>query len=273
MRLGTRLLTPPVSEPITLARARAWLTLDIEGFSGSTLLDVELESMIRGARQWIEHETDRTIGLQRFVATQDSFYSLAGNFEQSLPGNYQLPIQGYDRFRGGAWQLGIELPKGPIRSILEIRYLSPTGEDLVVDPSTYRLTIVEPQRVVLRAQAAWPLASIEPESVRIYYFAGYDVQNSSTTIGDGYATNWADGYAEATVGYVDDYANDYTEPVVISLAPAGPYTLGEDLVAAMRLLIGHFWRNREASVQLLRQLELPLGVRSLLAPNRASVGI
>ena len=107
MTLGVNLVTPPAFEPVSLARARAWLTSDVDGFAGSTLLDPELESMIRASRQWVERETDRTIGLQHLVAFQDGFYGMGNLQTATLQGNYQLPIYGFER---NYWQLGIELP-------------------------------------------------------------------------------------------------------------------------------------------------------------------
>lgn len=271
MTLGVNLVTPPAFEPVSLARARAWLTIDVDGFAGSTLLDPELESMIRASRQWVERETDRTIGLQHLVAFQDGFYGMGNLQAATLQGNYQLPIYGFER---NYWQLGIELPRGPIRSIEQIRYLTVDGGDSAVDPAIYRLTQVNPQRVMLRAGKSWPIASLEPESVRIYYTAGYDVILPLVTVGGAYAAAYADGYADDPEGYANDYVDQYVGAgTVTTAAPATDWALGEDLVVCMRLLIGHYWRNREASVESLRFLETPFGVRALIAPNRASVGI
>lgn len=88
--------------------------------------------------------------------------------------------------------------------------------------------------LVLQYGQSWPAAGYGHDSVRITYTAGM-----------GYPTDGA-----LPVDKVD-----------------------QDVLTAMRLLIGHFWFNRNAIVEGHIVEELPLGVKALLAPNRASIGV
>jgi len=210
-------ITAPIVEPFTLAQARTFLRLDLPGFPGDTSQDPLIASWIRAGRQWIERSIDRSIGEQTLMVTLDSF----------------TPARCVAESRAL-----VELPLGPVRSIVSIEYIAPgeTAPDvfLSVPPSAYHLTAAAPQRVVLRSGAAWPSARGEFEAVRIKYVAGYAVG--------------------------DDVSGE---------------KVGDDLLAAMRLLLGHFWLNRQAITpsSTAAAQELPLGVQALLWPNRASVGI
>jgi uncharacterized phiE125 gp8 family phage protein len=50
-------------------------------------------------------------------------------------------------------------------------------------------------------------------------------------------------------------------------------TLPKTIQAAMLLMVGHLYENREASVLVTNAMELPLGVRALLDPYRESLGV
>jgi hypothetical protein len=126
------------------------------------------------------------------------------------------------------------LPTSPVRSIDEITYRLDGGSYNVLADSVYRLT--NDGQLVLNSGMAWPIAGSSFDSVRIKYTAG--------------------------MGYPTD-------------SDVGVEKIDEDVIVAMRLLIGHFWFNRSAVVQALGggMQELPMGVKALLWPNRASVGI
>lgn len=51
---------------------------------------------------------------------------------------------------------------------------------------------------------------------------------------------------------------------------SGPQTVPQPLLQAMRLLVGHFYENREASVIGTSAVALPFAVDALLAPYRTS---
>ena len=254
-----RVIVPPADEPISLAQARRFLRIDVPGYGGDIAQDQDIVSWVRAARQWIEKQIDKSIGLQTLMIAGESFDDLGGR-----PYGY-----GYGARR-------ILLPRGPVLAIQSVDYLTADGFDFSVDPGDYRLTLMAPQSVFLRTGKAWPAAVCEPESVRIIYRAGYDFPLTMML-----AEVYADGYADAYTGdiaaaapqmsgdpelYADGYADNYTAGG-ISNEP-----LPADLVSAMRLIVGHLYRHRTASVEQAMQ-ELPLGVLSLLWANRASVGV
>lgn len=218
--MSPRRISGPTSEPFTLAQARAFLRLDLPGFPGDTSQDTLISSWITAARQMIELATDTTIGAQTLEIVLDSF----------APDPYWIG--------SSAMRPLIELPRGPVRSITSIEYVAADQADptvyATVPVGTYFLTVNWPQRVALRAGAAWPSVSAQGESVRIRYLAGFAV-------------------GADTAGQM----------------------VGDDLIAAMRLLLGHFWLNRAATTTATSaaQAELPLGVQSIIWPNRASIGL
>ena len=254
-------ITPPASEVFSLADARAFLRIDVAGFpSDDHTQDSFILDLIQGVREWVELETDHAIGIQTMLTASMSFYQLGENVNAGYLGyGFESDLFGYRGRYGPA--LGIELPHGPIRSIDSIKYLTYDGQDLTVDPTSYRITQLHPQRVTLKNGFMWPSgASLEPESVRITYVGGYApvVLAGMTTV-------------EA---YADNYADDYSGSAV-ALPPSAPdpYPLPGNLMSAMRLLIGHLYINRSATVMTLKAEDLPLGVRALIWPSRASIGI
>jgi uncharacterized phiE125 gp8 family phage protein len=233
-----KLITPPTTEPMTLAEARRFLRQDVPGYSADTAQDLDILSWVRAARQYVERATDKSIGFQTLMVAMDSFVR---------------PWATWD-----TWPVLCELPNGPVHQIVSITYIDVDGADQVVDPTIYRLTQIEPQAVVLLPGKSWPIPSVAPESVRIQYRAGFDT--SSTTF--------------TTEAYADNYADNYTGSAGATQASEfpGAERCGDDLIAAMRLLLGDFYRHREATVFGV-VAELPLGVRALIWPNRASIGL
>jgi uncharacterized phiE125 gp8 family phage protein len=124
----------------------------------------------------------------------------------------------------------------PVRSVEQIRYkLASDPGYTVLDPATYYVT--ESGDIALQYGQTWPTAGYAPDSVMIDFTAG--------------------------MAYPSDTESDIDR-------------IDEDVIAAMRLLIGHFWFNRSAVDHAISRsaiIELPLGVKALLWPNRSSVGI
>lgn len=134
-------------------------------------------------------------------------------------------------------QYRMTLPIGPVRSIEEVAY-RPVGGGamLVVDPATYVLDLFDGS-LSLAPGYAWPAIQYgASDAVQITYVAGLALPTES----------------ESTVE-----------------------RCGEDVIHAIRLLIAHFWFNRSAVTDAgtAPPVELPLGVRALLWPNRSSIGI
>jgi uncharacterized phiE125 gp8 family phage protein len=241
---NTVTIQPPTGEPITLEEVRRYLRIDVPGFQGDTAQDENLRSCITGARRILEENIDKSIGVQTLMVAADSFAALATCYE-------------------GAYSQSIELPYGPIRSVLSIKYTATDGSLATVDPSTYKLTEVPPQRIVLKSGSGWPAASTEPESVRVTYVAGMGpAARMAYDQPDTYASGYADSYSDSNVPDI---------PAIV----ADRYTIPESLVIALRLLIAHYYVNRGAVISPVRGSapEMPLGVQWIVWPNRSSIGI
>lgn len=125
------------------------------------------------------------------------------------------------------------LPRGPVIEITSVMYLDPDGVDTLLPSTAYRLLQMEPQSIV-------------PAS-------GY--------------SGWPATRCEpesVRVTYKAGYVLD---------ADAGGEEMGHPGITAMRLLLGHFYVNRSASIVGHDAMELPLGVRALIGNSRRSIGV
>lgn len=123
MRPRLHLVTPPASEPVTLAEAKAHLRLE------STDDDAYVTVLIQAARQYVEEVCWRGV--------------LTQTWEAILPG---FP----------AWEL--ELPRGHLGSIVSITYTDDSGTVQTLDPSVYVAdTASVPGRLMLAYGKSWPV--------------------------------------------------------------------------------------------------------------------
>lgn len=150
---------------------------------------------------------------------------------------------------GSEWELHLdrwpgskaELPMAsPLRSISSVTWLNTSDAPTVISSSSYYAeTGREPGRIVLRNGASWPgNANLrEVSGVRIRYLAGYaDALTTSSTAQIAAARN----------------------------------AVPETFRAAIKLIVGHLYENREAVVvgAGLTGAQIPLGVDALLWPDR-----
>lgn len=142
--MAVRVLTPPATEPVTLEEVLEYLRLDVEvdGQPPATL-----SALIQAAREVAEDRTARALIRQEL--------------ELSL-----------DRFPCG--REPIRLPRPPLIEVVEVTYRDPSGDEQVLDPSTYIVDAAsEPGRVAPAPGHVWPVADCVPGAVRIRYVAGY----------------------------------------------------------------------------------------------------
>jgi uncharacterized phiE125 gp8 family phage protein len=140
--MTTRLITPPLSEPVTLIDAKLHLRVD----HGDD--DDLIEALIIGAREQCEHIIGRSLLPQVWEKTLDSFPL----FE------------------------GIELLNPSIISIASIKYIDAlTANEATLPDSYYFLDKdSEPGWVIPTSGGIWPVALNIASSVRIRYLAGYE---------------------------------------------------------------------------------------------------
>jgi len=135
---------------------------------------------------------------------------------------------------------GIALPMGPVIAITGFTYVNDAGETVVMDDGTGSPTLVQyeldtfsdPPRVRLPYLGTWPIARYHPGSIRIRYLAGYSVPAES---------------------------------------PTPDYPLPFSLRAAMLLVLGHLYEQREHTTPETLS-EIPLGAKSLMDPWRLNMG-
>lgn len=123
----------------------------------------------------------------------------------------------------------IRLPRGPVSAITSVKYTAQDGTLTTLDASNYQTDLYGiPPRIALVHGATWPIPQYGAiNAVLVTYTAGYAPDEASPT---------------------DHAAN----------VPAA-------VKAAMKLLIGHWYENRELAAE--RQLyEAPFAVKALLAP-------
>jgi uncharacterized phiE125 gp8 family phage protein len=125
----------------------------------------------------------------------------------------------------------IELRGGPVAGIESVIYIDGTGTPQIADPSTYGVDVIaEPALIFPAYGTSWPTTQFFPNSVRIRYQAGYDAPGDSPN----------------------------ERPL--------PYSIR----AAMLLMLGHFYNNREntqagAGGSTLIH-EIPFGAQALMDP-------
>lgn len=139
-----------------------------------------------------------------------------------------LSVYTYELVGDGFVAAGIELPMPPIVGIQSVKYLDATGTEQTLPSSDYQVQVDENFSVFLLPAEGklWPATQIGvTDAVRIRYEAGYDDASSS---------------------------------------PAG-IQLPRSIRAAILLMLGHLYWNREATTQGGLS-EIPLGVAALLTP-------
>lgn len=182
-----RLVTPATAEQITLEQARAHLRLDTYGSPEGHPDDEMLQLVyIPAARALCEAISGRSFAPQVF--------------EVGL-GQFPCSYVAFDRN-------GIKL-MGPVRGVESVIYSDGTT-DLTIDPSSY---VVDPYTdsgyVFPPYGSPWPSAYQRPNSVRVRFTAGYDVDPSSPS----------------------------------------EFPLPADYKLAMFLALGHIYENRENTVE------------------------
>lgn len=169
--MPVRLVTPPASEPLTLAEAKAHLRLD------TALDDDYVTSLIAGARHYVEQVSWRGVLPQTWELVLPGFLG-ADRFElgDSSRRNFSLPV-GYEWSsvdRGYRFLDYLELPRGETSSLTSVKYIDPDGVQQTLDPSVTSLdNITMPARLRLAYGQSWPMTRDQWDAVRIQYVVGW----------------------------------------------------------------------------------------------------
>jgi uncharacterized phiE125 gp8 family phage protein len=134
-----RLLTAPVSEPVTLAEAKAHVRVT------DANSDALITAQITAARQYVEEQLSRALIEQTWELYLDCF-----------------PDE------------EIVLPRPPLLSVTSIKYLDNDGALQTLPTTDYKVdAISEPAQVVVAYGKSWPGTRIERNAVIVTYVAGY----------------------------------------------------------------------------------------------------
>jgi uncharacterized phiE125 gp8 family phage protein len=216
--MNPRVVSESATEPIDIDEAAENLKAPDDG-AGSYFEESIISRLITTARQLCEQELEMSLIAKTLELTLDSFCP-TGIIATAR--SYRTPPS-----NGPC----IELPNGPVRSILLVNYTDSDGNEATLADDQYRLSTSSSMAVLRPAYGvSWPSTRCEADAVRVQYAAGY------------------------------------------SAADSPPQAVPEPIRQAMHLCISHFYINREA-VDLNTLMELPLGVRALLAPYRQGLGV
>lgn len=136
----TSIVITPANAEAVLPLATLRLHCRIDGTADDALLQLWRSA----ALQYVEHYTGRSVGVQTRELALDAFPCRA-----------------------------LTIPRGPVSSVVSVKYTDGDGDEETVDPGVYRLDLYsDPQRLLPVYGQAWPTARSEPGSVRVRYVAG-----------------------------------------------------------------------------------------------------
>jgi len=268
--------TQPTAEPLHIAEVKLHLRID------SSTEDTLLTALTKGAREYCELFQRRAYVMRTYQLRLDNFTN---------------PV-GYTMF-GGIPVTDIELPYAPLIGVDSVQYVDTDGDTQTLSTDYYTVdTYSTPGRLLLAYGQSWPSTLDMPDAVIITYKAGYLVPTTVNGTSDVWTTTkvYADtnvvrlshssgatscmptGVAVQTNYYVRDYtaltfklaASSGGTAIDVGTAGTGNLYFGEmpeTIKAAMKLLIGHWYENREDTSPLTIK-DVPRAVDSLLWMER-----
>lgn len=140
--MGLNLITPPTTEPLTLAEVKKDLRIDHSDD------DETLNRMISEAREWLERRLQLKLCPQTWDFIIDAFPTTTE----------------------------IRLPFGPVQSVEQVAYDDPQGIEQIMPPIDYYLDevsyMVGPEPWLFPTDT-WPATIVAINAVRIRFVAGY----------------------------------------------------------------------------------------------------
>lgn len=159
------IVTPPASEPIATATARAHLRL-----GDDTSQDDAVDRCIAAARERVEAKLGRALVEQTIDVFLDRFPSGGGYLLRSVRDC------GWDHPRFLPGPVAVTIPRPPLQSVSWVKYLDESGTLRTLDPSAYRVlpSTFMPGRIEPSLSAAtWPATAPLLDAVTIRCVCGY----------------------------------------------------------------------------------------------------
>ena len=275
MHYGLQMTVPPAVEAVSLADAKNHLRVD----SDLTADDGLIQGLIIAARQYVESVTGRQLGAATFALTLDWFPGYAAPGMSEYPyGDFYAADRGWDEKRT------IRLRRPPLQSVTSVAYVATDGASTALGSTLYVVdSSSEPARLEPAYSQIWPVTRAIQNAVVVTYVAGYPCTTFAASIAAGNRTvtpltmagiavgavlsvdagssqEWIRPTAVTSTTFTATFAKAHdgtTTPVYCTAVPL-------PLRQAMLLLIGHWYRAREAVTQSAA-VEVPLAVDALLA--------
>lgn len=131
-------VTPPAQEPVTVEEAKAHLRVEHDAANGY------IGALVTSARELVESRCAKALVTQSLRLHLDAFPDV------------------------------IRLPRAPVQSVTEVRYVDTAGDEQVLDPSVYRVDIASLQpRITPAYGQAWPATLPVTHAVTVRFVAGY----------------------------------------------------------------------------------------------------
>lgn len=139
--MGLKLITPPTSEPVTLAEAKAQCRVDID--TDDTLIG----NLITAAREWCELHDWRVY----------------------MPQTWDLYLDDWPS------KNTIEIPQPPLQSITSFKYVDADDVESTLDSNEYYVDAVsDPGWLILKSAYDWPAVTLrDANGIVIRFVAGY----------------------------------------------------------------------------------------------------
>ena len=158
------LITPPASEPVTLAQAKSQLTLD----STFTADDTYITGLISAARMKCETLLRQAFLTQTVELQLNEFPMGGGYYSRQIrrigpTTPYWLPSSTFP----------IGLPVPPVQSVSWVKYYDYQDNLNTIDPSIYNVQIGKPAWIAPKYGQVWPVAQPRIGAIQIQYVVGY----------------------------------------------------------------------------------------------------
>lgn len=254
--------TPPMCEPVTLDEVKIHLRVTI------TNDDDLISSFITAAREYCEEWCGRSFVNKGYLQTLDTFpYYVDSNPAQV---GYGPSFYTWPRYATTLWNEAqrIRLYYSELRSVSEIRYLDANDMQFhVLNPASdvsgkdgdFVMDLVsKPPRLFPKPGQFWPAAAFTPNAVEVHYVAGYndDIAIAAALAGLSPSQTPATNPEDAS-----------SQEIALRQQTSPPGNIPQRIKIAIKLLVGHWYENRE-SVSALTLKEVPQGLERVLWTER-----